>query len=178
MQQTSAGGARKCNRKASCCAERYYLISQSEPIRLAEPETAGPSKPSTSSAAEEDSETESDSDVEIVPETDQERRRSLRDALHEGDIDNLKSSRWDSEWADDFVLPTRAHGSSSGAWTATNGESGTSNGTSRGLREVQKTRDRDQEGDISGAEVTIERGSASSKPSTSRGGSSLVLLSG
>jgi hypothetical protein len=61
---------------------------------------------------------DSDSDVEIVPETDQERTRTMRDALDQSELDGLRSSELDYDWPDDFVAPARSGAGESETWTA------------------------------------------------------------
>ncbi|TFY63788.1 hypothetical protein EVJ58_g3042 [Rhodofomes roseus] len=60
---------------------------------------AGPSTQLPKDEPEEDE----DSDVEIVEETDQERRRAMLDASTQNDLDDMKSSRTD--FSSDFIFP-------------------------------------------------------------------------
>ncbi|KZT73002.1 WLM-domain-containing protein [Daedalea quercina L-15889] len=80
-------GSKRAREERALAAERRLGALQGE---------AGPSTQSP----EEDDE---DSDVEIVPETDQERRRTMLDATAQNDLDALKSSQTD--FFSDFIFP-------------------------------------------------------------------------
>ena len=70
---------------------------------------AGPSSPAPTEEAED---YDDDSDVEIVQETDQERRRAMLDATAQNDLDDLKSSRTD--FSSDFIFPSGSPDSGEG----------------------------------------------------------------
>ncbi|KAH9838256.1 WLM domain-containing protein [Rhodofomes roseus] len=83
-------GSKRAREERALAAERRLLALQGG---------AGPSTQSPKDEPEEDE----DSDVEIVEETDQERRRAMLDASTQNDLDDMKSSRTD--FSSDFIFP-------------------------------------------------------------------------
>lgn len=68
---------------------------------------AGPSRQTPAGKLEDE---EDDSDVEIVQETDQERRRAMLDAMTQNDLDDGKNNRTD--FSSDFIFPSAPSDSS------------------------------------------------------------------
>lgn len=85
-------GSKRAREERALAAERRLKALQ------------GAAGPSTQPREDETDEDEEDSDVEIVEETDQERRRAMLDATAQNDMDNLKSSQTD--FSSDFIFPS------------------------------------------------------------------------
>jgi hypothetical protein len=65
-----------------------------------------------------DSDTDNDSDVEIVPETDSERKKTMDGAFDQNELDSMRSTGLDFDWANDFVMPPSGGNGGGETWTA------------------------------------------------------------